>query len=189
MESSDPGPRKTEGSARSVLREMGRILAHPPAVRASDRRALAFLLLTFVVVFSLLGVTFYLFASQPPSSAPSPIGFTSPLMASGNASFAVSRVDGGPFAATGFTIDLVVNYFAAPPTPLGPTNVSAFIVIGKVGYLVTWSDADGSGTVSLGDSFRVTGTGTSLPPISTVTFRLVWQGGWSASVSWATSSE
>ncbi len=188
MGSPGPVPRKA-GYVQSVLREIGGTLARRPNLRPSDRRIFASLLVTFVIVFSLLGVTFYLFANQLRAPATAPIGFTTPVMAAGNATFRVSRVDGGPYAATGFAVDLTVNDFRGLPTPLAASNESASIPIGTNVYRITWTDSDGHGTVSVGDAFRLTGDGVPLPPLSTITLALAWPGGWSAPVSWATSSE
>ncbi len=180
---------KPKGYVRSVLGEIGRTLTHPPDIRSSDRRIFAFLVIVFVVVFSLLGVTFYLFANQLRTPAPSPIGFSTPLMSGGNATFSVVRVDGGPYPAAGFSINLTVNNFAGPQLPLPSSNMTASIAIGNIVYRLTWTDADHDRAVSVGDLFSLTGLGIPLPALSYCAFRLVWQGGWSAAVFWITSSE
>ncbi|HLE54537.1 MAG TPA: hypothetical protein VI999_04775 [Thermoplasmata archaeon] len=189
MEPSGGTSRKPPGYVRSVLGEIGRTLTHPPNIRSSDRRIFAFLVIVFVVVFTLLGVTFYLFASQLRAPEPSRIGFSTPVMSAGNATFRVDRVDGGPYAALGFSINLTVNNFAGPPIPLPSSNATASIPIGNLVYRATWTDVDRDGTVSMGDAFALTGSGAPLPSLSYFAFRLVWQGDWSAAVFWTTSSE
>ncbi len=189
MKPSGEMPKKPEGYVRSVLGEIGRTLTHPPNIRSSDRRIFAFVLVVFVIVFSLLGVTFYLFTSQLQAPGPSRIGFSTPVMSAGNATFRVDRVDGGPYAASGFSINLTVNNFAASPMLLPSSNATASIPIGNLVYRATWTDADRDGTVSVGDAFALTGSGVPLPSLSYFAFRLVWQDAWSASVFWTTSSE
>jgi hypothetical protein len=175
---------------RSVLGEIGHTLTHPPAIRRSDRRIFVFLLVVFVVVFTLLGVTFYLFASQvrpPPSS---PIVFSSAVMSGGNATIRVDRAAGGPYPALGFAVNLTINNFAGPQVPLPPNNETASIPIGTFVYRIAWEDADHDGAVSVGDVITVTGSGAPLPSLSYCAFRLIWEGGaWSAAVYWTTSSE
>lgn len=188
MEPSDQAPHKPTGYVRSVLGEVWQTLTHPPDIRAPDRRIFVFLLVVFIVVFSLLGVTFYLFTSQTRPPPSSPIVFSAPVMSRGNATFRVTDVDGGPYRASGFSVNLTVNNFAGIPTPLPPSNQIAWIPIGPNVYRVTWIDADHDGAVSIGDVFTVTGNGVPLPPLSYCAFRLTWQGGWSAAVYWTTSS-
>lgn len=188
MESSERVPHKPTGYVKSVLGEVWRTLAHPPHIRSSDRRIFAFLVIVFIVVFSLLGVTFYLFTSQIRPSPASPIGFSTPVMSAGNATFRVDRVDGGPYPASGFAVNFTVNNFAGPQIPFPSNNVTASIPIGDLVYRITWNDADHDGAVSVGDIFTVTGNGVPLPSLSYCAFRLAWQGGWSATVYWTTSS-
>ncbi len=189
MESPDRTRPKSPTYLRSVVSEIWRTLTHRPDIRPSDRRIFAFLLVVFIVVFSLLGVTFYLFTTQVRPPPASPIGFSTPTMSAGNATVRVDRVDGGPYPASRFAINLTVNNFAGPQIPLPSTNVTASIPIGNVVYRITWTDADHDGAVSVGDVFTITGNGLPLPSLSYCAFGLIWQGGWSATVYWTTSSE
>jgi hypothetical protein len=190
MDAQGRAPPKATGYVRSVLREIGRTITHPPAIRRSDRRIFVFLIAVFVVVFSLLGVTFYLFANQvrpPPSS---PIVFSNAVMSGGNATIRVEGVDGGPFPASGFALNLMVNNFAGSQVALPPNNETASIPIGAFVYRITWMDTNHDGDVSVGDVFTVTGSGVRLPSLSYCAFQLIWEGGaWSAAVYWTTSSE
>ena len=186
--SSKPGP-SLGSRTKSTFSEIAHTMTHLPSVRAGDRRALATLIAVFVVVLVLLAVVFVVFQSQETPRPPArvqfgPVGVTA-WATLFNASFNVSAVLYGPYAASGFLVNLSVQNLAAQ-VPLGASGQAVSIAIGPNAYRVTWTDRDADGYVSPGDTFTVTG----LPGLSACALTLAWpSGGWTASAYWTTSSE
>lgn len=175
--------------AKSTLSEIARTMTHLPSVRGGDRRALATLIAVFVVVLVMLGVVFVVFQSQETPRPPARVQFGPVAVTTWgtlyNASFNVSTVLYGPYAASAFLVNLSVQNLAAQ-APLGANGQATSISIGTNVYRVTWTDRDADGYISPGDTFTVTG----LPGLSACALTLVWpSGGWTASVYWTTSSE
>lgn len=155
--------------------------------RTQDRHRSGFIIVVFAVIAVAVSASFAVYWSQPPQTPPSSyIVFQSPALVGGNASFAVQSVSGGPYASTGFQVNLVVNNFAGQPIPLGPSSSTSRIKIGPNTYRITWLDSDINGAVSAGDPFLVSGDGEPLPSLSVYEFNLKWQNSWTSQTFWST---
>ena len=152
-----------------------------------DGRDLGFLIAVFVVITIAVAASFVIYSSLPPRQRPANnLVFQSPMLVDGNASFVVKDVSGGPYAYTGFQVNLVVNNFAGQRIPLGASNSTTWIMIGPNTYRISWLDSDGDGAVGVGDPFVVSGNGGPLPPLSDYEFDLQWQASWTAKAFWST---
>ena len=167
-------------------RDLNAALPTPPR-KDRDGRGLGFLVAVFVVITIAVAASFVVYSSLPPREPPANnLVFQSPMLVDGNASFVVKNVSGGPYAYTGFRVNLVVNNFAGQRIPLAASNSPARIMIGPNTYRISWLDSDGDGAVGVGDPFVVSGDGAPLPPLSHYEFDLQWQASWTAKAFWST---
>jgi len=152
-----------------------------------DGRTLQFVIFIFAAVLLVVAATFYVASLVPPRPIPTDrLVFSDVALVDGNASFLVQNESGGPYPYSGFEATLVVNDFPSPSVALGPPQSIVRVSIGPNGYRITWRDADGDDAPSAGDSFLISGDGTSLPSISAYEFDLQWQGTWIAKAFWTT---
>ncbi len=171
--------------------ELDRIPANAPAPphgpRPSDRRGFWFVVAVCAVVV-IGGIASYVVYSAHPIPTPTQNLVFSPaiLDARGNATFAVENVSNGPYAASGFRLDLIVNGFSGPPVSLPAAGETVRIAIGPNAYRLAWNDTDHDGFVSRGDSFVVSGDGSPLPSLSSYEIDFTWQNTWAARVVWST---
>jgi hypothetical protein len=141
----------------------------------------------FVAIGLVITTTFVLYSLQPPRSPPTDnLVFTVASVVDGNASFAILNVSHGPYAYSGFSFRLVVNNFAVGPVALGPNGSATEVRVGTTTDRITWFDADGDGSVSVGDSFLVTGDRAQLASLSDYEFDLQWGSMWAARAFWST---
>lgn len=141
----------------------------------------------FVAIGLVIGTSFVLFSLQPSRLPPTDnLTFTPASIVDGNASFAVQNVSHGPYAYSGFEFRLVVNNYAVGPVALGPNHSVTTVMVGTTADRISWIDADGDGTVSVGDVFLVTGSRAQLSPLSDYEFDLQWGSAWAARVFWST---
>ena len=146
-----------------------------------------FLLAVFVAIGLVISTSFVLFSLQPPRSPPTDnLIFTPASIIDGNVSFAVQNVSHGLYAYSGFEFRLVVNNYAVGPLALGPNNSVTTVMVGTTTDRISWIDADGDGTVSVGDAFIVTGNRAQLSALSDYEFDLQWGSAWAARVFWST---
>ncbi len=146
-----------------------------------------FLVAVFLAIGIAISTSFVFYSLQPSRPPPTDnLIFTSASLVDGNASFEVQNVSHGPYSFSGFGFRLVVNNFAVGPVALGPNHSATRIAIGPTFYRVSWTDADGDGAVSVGDSFLVTGDNAPLPSLSAFEFALNWMASWVATATWYT---
>lgn len=86
-----------------------------------------------------------------------------------------------------YEFNLKVDAAYGVPTQFAASRTAANVTIGGTLYRVTWTDADGAGTVTQGDRIDVTGNGVSLPVNTAFEFILLWHDGTTlTTASWHT---
>ncbi len=76
-----------------------------------------------------------------------------------------------------YKFNLKVNGSFGNATAFGASGVGVTIAVHGVPYIVTWTDADGGGTLTQGDNILVAGNHASLPTRTSFDFILVFQDG------------
>lgn len=162
----------------------------PPPARppGSETRTILTVVLIVVIAVAVVAIVavvvlgnFLRAATRPPVVALSAVA-----VANGNASFSVEATT-IPTSCLDFTVRLTVGSATTGDTPLGCTGAPVSLTVGGRTYLVTWTDADASGTVSVDDRFAVTGNGVPLPVNQSFVFYLDWTGVGSPSFSGVTN--
>ena len=192
MESASAIPGSDEHSGPSAPPRPAGLRGFLRGPRLADRRGFAFLILIFVLVIAVFGVTFYGFITTLQPLPTAPIGFARAYMVGGNGTFNVSSDSNTSWVWTGFSVNLTINNFGGAAVPLAPSGQNASLRIGSATqqdlYHVIWLDRDHDGRVSVGDAFWVTGNGVRLPALSYCKFSLTWDAvGWTAVEYWVTS--
>lgn len=162
----------------------------PPAPSPkSETRTILIVIAVVVVVIAVLAIVAVIVVGNFLRS----VGTVRPVIAlstvdvaSGNASFSVQAAT-VPTPCSDFAVRLMVGTSTSTVAPLGCTGAPVSLTAGTTAYLVTWTDVDASGTVSVGDRFAVTGDGVPLPVNQSFVFYLDWTGGGSPTFSGVTS--
>ncbi len=144
-----------------------------------------------VVVVVIIGVGLYIISTMFQNVASRPfVSFGAVSQLTGNASFGVDSVS-SVAAASNYRVRLTIVPSMGTDQPLAASGVPAMESVNGVTYRITWVDADGSGSVTVGDTFHVSGNGVALPAGQSFVFYLDWaSGGVSVSpsgvVGWST---
>ena len=111
------------------------------------------------------------------TQAKTSVAFGSVTQSSGNATIGVVGVSQA-VEPSYYTVNLRVGSTTGTGIAM-PTIGGAFvtIVIGGTTYRVYWIDIDGQRTLSIGDSFKVTGDNQAPPAATTCGFYLLWEDG------------
>ncbi len=190
---SPPPPSGTDPAAPSIPERPPGLRGFLKGPRLVDGKGARFLLVIFLLVAVVFAIAFYEFivTLQPLPSAP--VQFTPAYVTNGNGTFNVSSAANASWPWENFTVNLTINNFGTLAVPLARSGTPATFLIGssthKDYYHVVWTDRDGDGKVSVGDSFWITGDGVPLPALSYVKFSLIWgHGAWTAVEYFVTSS-
>lgn len=163
----------------------------PPPRKESDRAVIIVVVVIVVAVVVIIGVGLYIISTMFRNVTSRPfVSFGVVSQLNGNASFRVDSVSAAA-AASNYRIRLMIGPSTGSDQPLAASSVPATEPVNGVTFLITWVDADSSGSVTVGDSFHVSGNGVALPAGQSFVFYLDWaNGGFSSSpsgiVGWGT---
>lgn len=72
---------------------------------------------------------------------------------------------------------LKVGGASSPRTDFAASRTAAIVTVNGTSYRVTWTDLNGGGALTQGDTITVSGNGVSLPPNILFDFLLLWTDG------------
>lgn len=159
--------------------------AEPASKRTSG---LGFLVALVIVIATVYASIYFVYTRTPSSPPATELGFSAVEIDAGqNASWLVNSVSGGPYPDFGFSMRLVVNGASSNWVSLGPSETVRSVIVASITYRIVWNDVDGNGSLSRGDTFRVSGNNAPLLSLSTFEFKLKWKESWIATARWGTS--